>query len=130
MYSVKIRDSAMIAHSLANPVFGPAQNLHGATFVIDVEFVAQTLDEHNVVIDISHAREIVSRVLEKLRYRNLDDVAEFEDVITTAEFIARYVHDRVRAELAEDFVGHVNIEIRETHDAWVTFKGAAIGPVS
>ena len=67
----------MIAHSLGDPVFGPAQNLHGATFIVDVEFVAPTLDRHNVVIDIRHAREIVSRVLEKLKYRNLDDLPEY-----------------------------------------------------
>jgi len=125
MYSVKIRDSAMIAHSLGDPVFGPAQNLHGATFIVDVEFVAPTLDEHNVVIDICRAREIVTRVLEKLKYRNLDDIAEFEGEVTTAEFVARHIHDRVRAELAEDFVGHINIEIQETHDAWVSYNGIA-----
>ena len=130
MYSVKIRDSAMIAHSLGDPVFGPAQNLHGATFIVDVEFVAPSLDKHNVVIDICHAREIVNRVLKKLRYRNLDDIAEFDGEITTAEFIARYIHDRVRAELTEDFAGHINIEIQETHDAWVSYNGVARQPTN
>ena len=123
MYSVKIRDSAMIAHSLGDPVFGPAQNLHGATFVVDVEFVAPTLDRHNVVIDIRHAREIVSRVLEKLKYRNLDDLPEFSGEITTAEFVARHIHDRVREELTKSFLGHVNVVIQETHDAWVSYGG-------
>jgi 6-pyruvoyltetrahydropterin/6-carboxytetrahydropterin synthase len=129
MYSVKIRDSVMIAHSLDNPVFGPAQNLHGATFIVDVEFVASSLNQHNVVIDICDAREIVNRVLEKLNYRNLDDVAEFDGVITTAEFIARYIHDRVCAELAEGFAGHIRIEIQETHDAWVSYDGVAGEPM-
>lgn len=128
MYSVKIRDSAMIAHSLAKPVFGPAQNLHGATFIVDVEFVSPTLDEHNVVIDIGHARKIVSSVLAKLNYRNLDDMADFEGELTTAEFVARYIHDQVRAELA-GFVGHVNVEIQETHDAWVSYKGHSHKPI-
>ncbi len=123
MYSVKIRDSAMIAHSLGDPVFGPAQNLHGATFIVDVEFVAPTLDRHNVVIDIRHAREIVSRVLEKLKYRNLDDLPEFAGEITTAEFVALHIHDWVREELTKDFLGHVNVVIQETHDAWVSYSG-------
>ncbi len=125
MYSVKIRDSAMIAHSLGDPVFGPAQNLHGATFIVDVEFVASTLDRHNVVIDICHAREIVNRVLEKLKYRNLDELSEFAGEITTAEFVAHHIHDRVQEELADGFLGHINVVIQETHDAWVSYSGIA-----
>ena len=129
MYSVKIRDSAMIAHSLGDPVFGRAQNLHGATFIIDVEFVASTLDRHNVVINICHAREIVNRVLEKLKYRNLDELSEFAGEITTAEFVARHIHDRVREELADGFLGHINVVIQETHDAWVSYSGIAHGSI-
>ena len=123
MYSVKIRESVMIAHSLDNPLFGPAQNLHGATLIVDVEFIAPSLDKHNVVIDICHAREIVSRVLEKLNYRNLDDMTEFDGEVTTVEFIARYIHDKVSNDLTEEFAGHIRIEIQETHDAWVSYDG-------
>ena len=120
MYSVRIRESVMIAHSLKDPFFGPAQNLHGATFVVDVEFFAADLDEHNVVLNIDAARRSTSKVLDKLRYRNLDDMPEFAGKLTTAEFVARYLHDRIRAGLKDVFSGDIRVTIRETHDAWVS----------
>ena len=123
MYSVKIRDSVMIAHSLPDPFFGPAQRMHGATFVVDVEFFAGELDRRNVVLDITRARAVTSEVLDTLRYRNLDEESRFEGKLTTAEFVARYVHDAVRDALSAEFSGKVKVVIRETHDAWVSYEG-------
>lgn len=123
MYSITVRDSVMIAHSLRDPAFGPAQNLHGATFVVDFEFVAETLNAQNVVIDIGAAREIAKQVLQPIAYRNLDELAEFSGKLTTAEYVARYLHDAVMAKAASLFSGRVRIRIRETHDAWISFEG-------
>lgn len=123
MYSVKVRDSVMIAHSLDDPFFGPAQRLHGATFVVDVSFLSPTLNEYNVVIDIGHARDTVSAVLDGLRYRNLDELPEFEGVLSTAEHVARHIHDTVKAQLGDSFAGDLEVTLRETHDAWASYSG-------
>ena len=123
MYSVRIRESVMIAHSLKDPFFGPAQNLHGATFVVDVEFFAADLDEHNVVLNIDTARTVTGNVLDEIGYKNLDDVPEFAGKLTTAEFVARYVHDQVKSHLRDEFTGDIKVTIRETHDAWVSYAG-------
>lgn len=126
MYSVKVRESAMIAHSLRDPFFGEAQNLHGATYVVDVEFRVAELDKHNVVIDICRARATVNGVLDGLRYKNLDELPELAGEITTAEFVARHIHDQVRAALDNEFSGQIIVEIQETHDAWVSYRGPAV----
>ncbi|MDH3613215.1 MAG: 6-carboxytetrahydropterin synthase [Gammaproteobacteria bacterium] len=123
MYSVTVRESVMIAHSLADPAFGPAQNLHGATYVVDVEFVANDLNDKNVVIDIGIARNIARASLEPIAYRNLDELAEFEGKLTTAEFVARYVHDAVAAMAKPHFDGRICVRLKETHDAWVSYEG-------
>ena len=123
MYSVRIRESVMIAHSLKDPFFGPAQNLHGATFVVDVEFFAADLDEHNVVLNIDTARTVTRNVLDKISYKNLDEVPEFSGILTTAEFVARYVHDQIKSDLRDDFSENIKVTIRETHDAWVSYSG-------
>ena len=125
MYSVTIRDSVMIAHSLKDPFFGPAQRLHGATFVVDVGFFSETLDEHNVVINIDQARQVTSSVLDGLRYRNLDDELAFAETLSTAEYVARYIHDQIVDGIRESFGGRVRVGIRETHDAWVSYEGPA-----
>ncbi len=125
MYSVKVRDSVMIAHSLNDPTFGPAQRLHGATFVVDVTFTSDELDEHNVVIDIAHARNVVGRVLDELRYRNLDELEVFQQQLTTAEYIAKHIHDRIREALEKEFSGTLQVTLRETHDAWASYTGSA-----
>ena len=123
MYSVRVRDSVMIAHSLPDPFFGPAQRLHGATFVVDVSFFAESLNQYNVVIDIGLARTTVSEVLDALRYRNLDEMPEFEGVLSTAEHVARYIHDAVAKRLAGQFDGALEVTLRETHDAWASYSG-------
>lgn len=122
MFSVKIRDSIMIAHSLPHPFFGPAQNLHGATYVVDAEFIAQQLDEHNVVVDIGFAKAIVKDVLDELRYKNLDDEPQFAGKLTTTEFMAAYIHQQLDSKLNKQFVGQLKITLGETHDAWASYQ--------
>ena len=123
MYSVKIRKSIMIAHSLPHPFFGPAQNLHGATYVVDVIFKSEKLDEHNVVIDIGKAHDITAKILEPLKYQNLDELEIFKGHLTTTEFVARYIHDKIKEEVAGFFNGRISIELGETHDAWASYEG-------
>lgn len=87
MYAVEVRDHIMIAHSLPSPVFGPAQGLHGATFVVDAAFFTDDLDEHGLVVDIGLATEALAATLAPLRYGNLDDKPEFKGKFTTTEFL-------------------------------------------
>ena len=123
MYHVKIRRSIMIAHSLPHPFFGPAQNLHGATYVVDVTFTTSDVDKHNVVIDIGKAHAVTDEVLKPLSYQNLDDLPQFEGKLTTTEFLARYIHDEIKAKLSEVFSGRIAVELGETHDAWAGYSG-------
>ena len=93
MYAVEVRDHVMIAHSFRGAVFGPAQALHGATFVIDAAFIAESLDSNGIVIDIGRAHQALKAILEPLNLRNLDDVAEFKGLNTTTEFLTKHVFD-------------------------------------
>ena len=95
MFTVEVRDHVMIAHSFRGAVFGPAQALHGATFVVNVAFIAQTLDDNGIVIDIGRAHEVLKSVLQPLNYRNLDELPEFKGKNTTTEFLAKYVFDKL-----------------------------------
>jgi 6-pyruvoyl-tetrahydropterin synthase len=101
VYAVEVRDHIMIAHSFKGAVFGPAQALHGATFVIDAAFMADTLDANGIVVDIGRAHEVLKAVLGPLNYKNLDTIPEFAGQNTTTEFLTRHVHDRL-AEAARD----------------------------
>ena len=93
MFAVEVRDHIMIAHSFRGAVFGPAQALHGATFVVDAAFLADTLDGNGIVVDIGRAHEALKAVLKPLNYRNLDDVAEFKGKNTTTEFLTKHIFD-------------------------------------
>lgn len=121
MYFVKIRESMMIAHSLKDPFFGPAQNVHGATFVVDVTFKTKTLNQYNVVIDIGVAHKVVKDILSKLDYQNFDDLDVFKGKLTTTEFIARYVYDEVSLSVKTYFDGKINVSIKENPNAWAGF---------
>lgn len=101
MHCVEVRDHIMIAHSLKGAVFGPAQALHGATFVVDAAFISDALDANGIVIDIGRAHEVLRSVLEPLNYKNLETIAEFAGKNTTTEFLTRHVYDRL-AEAARD----------------------------
>jgi 6-pyruvoyl-tetrahydropterin synthase len=95
VYAVEVSDQIMIAHSFRGEVFGPAQKLHGATFVIRVAFFAQTLDAHGIVVDIARAHAVLKEVLSPLSYQNLDELPQLTGVNTTTEFLSRHLFDRL-----------------------------------
>ena len=117
MFAVEVSDQIMIAHSFRGAVFGPAQELHGATFVVRVAFLAEWLDENGIVIDIGRAHEALKSALAPLNYRNLDDLPQFRGVNTTTEFVTKYVFDQL-AELAR--AGSLGREGRELKAIRVT----------
>src|SRR5581483_10252323 len=121
----------MIAHSFRGEMFGPAQALHGATFVIDAAFMADTLDANGVVVDIGRALEILSETLKPLRYKNLDDVPQFKNVNTTTEFLTKHVFDRVAEAARAGKLGRdgreikaIRITVSESHVARAWFEAA------
>ncbi len=95
MFAVEVRDHIMVAHSFRGDVFGPAQALHGATFVIDAAFIAEALDTNGIVVDIGLAHTMLKEIVNALNYRNLDDVPEFKGKNTTTEFLTKHVFDRL-----------------------------------
>ena len=95
MYAVEVSDQIMIAHSFRGAVFGPAQELHGATFVVRAAFLSERLDENGIVVDIGRAQDVLKSALSPLNYRNLDDLPQFKGTNTTTEFLTRYVYDLV-----------------------------------
>ena len=95
MFTVEVRDHIMIAHSFQGAVFGPAQAVHGATFVVDAAFIADALDANGIVIDIGRAHDALKAMLGPLNYRNLDEVPRFKGVNTTTEFLTKYVYERL-----------------------------------
>jgi 6-pyruvoyl-tetrahydropterin synthase len=99
VYAVEVSDQIMIAHSFRGEIFGPAQKVHGATFVVRVAFLAETLDAHGIVVDIAGAHAALRETLSPLNYRNLDGLPQFSGINTTTEFLTRYVFDKL-AELA------------------------------
>src|SRR5512139_3913161 len=101
MYTVCVRDHMMIAHSCSGEVLGPAQRMHGATYVVDVEFRRRELDADGIVVDIGRATEALREVLAALNYRNLDEAPDFAGRNTTTEFLARTVFDRMRARIRD-----------------------------
>ena len=123
MYSVRIRDHIMIAHSLPSPAFGPAQNMHGATYVVDAEFSAPKLDPNNIVIDIALAHQVLKDCLQPLNYQNLDEMEVFKGKLTTTEFLARHIHDQLANSLRGEFVGTLKVTLGESHVAWAGYEG-------
>jgi 6-pyruvoyl-tetrahydropterin synthase len=117
LFAVEVRDHIMIAHSFRGALFGPAQALHGATFVIDAAFIADQLDGNGVVIDIGRAHTALKGILSPLNYRNLDDVPELKGVNTTTEFLTKHVFDRL-AQAAR--AGELGRDGRELHAIRVT----------
>ena len=112
MFAVEVRDHIMIAHSFRGAVFGPAQALHGATFVIDAAFCAETLDDNGIVIDIGRAHEALKAVVAALNYRNLDDVPEFKGSNTTTEFLTKYIFERLAEDARADKLGRNGRELK------------------
>jgi 6-pyruvoyl-tetrahydropterin synthase len=129
MFSVTVRDHMMIAHSFRGEVFGPAQRLHGATFVVDVTFRGPELDEDDILVDIGLATQHVHEVVGALSYRNLDDEPAFEGVNTSTEVLARAVADRVAERVragdlggARDRVTALVVTLHESHVAWASYE--------
>jgi 6-pyruvoyltetrahydropterin/6-carboxytetrahydropterin synthase len=129
MYSVNTRDHFMIAHSFRGEVFGPAQRMHGATFVVDVEYRRSTLDEDGIVVDIGRAGEVLRQVLAELNFRNLDDAPEFAGKNTTTEFLAREIFERIRTRLrggelgpGADGLESMRVVLHESHVAWAAYE--------
>lgn len=130
MYTVSVRGHMMIAHSFRGDVFGPAQALHGATYVVDVEFRSPVLDADGIVVDIGRATETVNAVLSALSYKNLDDDAAFAGRNTTTEFLARVIFERIasairRGELGDSArqVEQMRVALHESHIAWAAYEG-------
>jgi 6-pyruvoyltetrahydropterin/6-carboxytetrahydropterin synthase len=129
MYSICVRDHFMIAHSFDGDVFGPAQSLHGATYVVDVELRRPKLDENGVVVDIGLAGQALDSVLSKLNYRNLDEEPALTGRNTTTEFLARIVFDRLAerirgGELGDGARGLISMRVtlHESHIAWAAYE--------
>jgi 6-pyruvoyltetrahydropterin/6-carboxytetrahydropterin synthase len=133
MYSVTVRDHMMIAHSFKGEVFGPAQRLHGATYVVDVELSRAELDADGIVVDIGRAGDTLKRLLADLNFRNLDEVAAFAGRNTTTEFLARIVYDGMVAAIRHGDLGRgatgverIKVTLHESHVASASFE-AAVG---
>ena len=129
MFSVEVRDHIMIAHSFRGAVFGPAQALHGATFVVDSAFFAESLDSNGVVIDIARAHEALKAALAPLNYRNLDDQSEFKGVNTTTEFLTKHIYDQLAKAARADKLGRpgrelkaIRVTLGESHVAWASYE--------
>ncbi len=134
MYYVTVRDHIMIAHSFRGEVFGPAQRLHGATYVVDAEFRRRDLDADGIVIDIGRAGEALKKVLADLNFRNLDEVPEFTGKNTTTEFIARLVFDRLVTAIRRGDLGagagaveSMRVTLQESHVASAAYEGRVDG---
>jgi 6-pyruvoyl-tetrahydropterin synthase len=135
MYAVNIRDHFMIAHSFQGAVFGPAQKLHGATYVVDLEVRRPELDPDNIVVDIGLASEVLHSTLQALNFRNLDDESAFTGRNTTTEFLARVVFDRIAARIAQGDLGphaggltQMKVTLHESHVAWASYEGSLSAP--
>ncbi|MSO83793.1 MAG: 6-carboxytetrahydropterin synthase [Acidobacteria bacterium] len=135
MYSVTVRDHVMIAHSFKGQGFGPAQRLHGATYVVDVELKRPDLGADGIVVDIGRAADALRRVLADLNYRNLDEVPAFAGRNTTTEFLARVVFDGLVAAIGRgdlgpgaDEVEQIRVTLHESHVASASFEGPVIEP--
>jgi 6-pyruvoyl-tetrahydropterin synthase len=129
VYSVTVRDHVMIAHSFQGEVFGPAQRLHGATYVVDATFRGPALDADNIVVDIGRATEELHGVLAELNYRNLDDEPAFAGTNTSTEMVARVVADRLAARIQGGFLGEAAkkldrliVTLHESHVAWASYE--------
>jgi 6-pyruvoyl-tetrahydropterin synthase len=129
VFSVTVRDHMMIAHSFRGEVFGPAQRLHGATYVVDATFRRAQLDEDNVVVDIGRASEELHGVLAELTYRNLDEESAFAGVNTTTEALAREVADRLAERVQAGALGDgarelegLVVTLHESHIAWASYE--------
>ncbi|MEH2425189.1 MAG: 6-carboxytetrahydropterin synthase [Nostoc sp.] len=122
MFSVAVKDHIMIAHSFQGEIFGPAQKLHGATYIITAEFKVAQLDEDGLVIDIGQAIAILKEVLEPLNYQNLDTLEQFKGINTTTEHMAYYIHQQISKQVSSFFKGSLKVILEESHIAWGSYE--------
>jgi 6-pyruvoyl-tetrahydropterin synthase len=131
VFGVTVREHMMVAHSFRGAVFGPAQQLHGATFVVDATFYGESLDEDGILVDIGRAAEAVKEVVAALSYQNLDDHPAFAGVNTTTEVLAEHVADRLAERVREGALGggaagvsSISVTLHESHVAWASYERA------
>ena len=124
MFSVTVRDHLMVAHSFRGEVFGPAQRLHGATFVVDATFRRAQLDQDNIVVDIGLASKALAGIIEEINYRNLDDDPAFAGVNTTTEFLAKVIADRLTERIDAGGLDAIMVTLHESHVAWASYERA------
>ena len=131
MFTVEVRDHIMIAHSFRGEVFGPAQALHGATFVVDAAFISKTLEENGLVIDIGRALDVLKSVLKPLNYSNLDDKEEFKGKNTTTEFLTKHIFDVLAQAARANELGRdgkelhaIRVTISESHVARAWYESS------
>ena len=131
MYSLTVRDHIMIAHSFRGEIFGPAQRVHGATYLVDACFQRAELDADGLVVDIGLASDTLKAVLAEFNFRNLDDEPALQGRNTTTEFMARVIFDRMAAAIRDGRLGaggqglqHLKISLHESHIAWASYEGA------
>ncbi|MFD5797799.1 MULTISPECIES: 6-pyruvoyl trahydropterin synthase family protein [Streptomyces] len=129
MFSITVRDHIMIAHSFRGEVFGPAQRLHGATFLVDATFRREQLDEDNIVVDIGLATQELGAITAELNYRNLDDEPEFAGINTSTEFLAKVIADRLAERVHKGALGEgakglksISVTLHESHIAWASYE--------
>jgi 6-pyruvoyltetrahydropterin/6-carboxytetrahydropterin synthase len=126
VFSLTVRRNFMIAHSLPRPAFGPAQGMHGATFVTEVSFRRRTLNEDSIVLDIGEAGEVLDAILAGLNYKNLDEHPDFAGRLSTTEALAQYIADAVAAQIRHGSDGRelsgLDVTLRETPDAWASYS--------
>jgi 6-pyruvoyl-tetrahydropterin synthase len=134
MFAVEVRDSIMIAHALPDPFFGPAARKHGATFVVDIAFMRESLTRHNVVVDIGAAQTVLKAVLAPLSYQDLDTLPQFDGILTTTEFLCRHIFDEMKAAIGRGELGDgaealaaMRVTLSETHLARAWFEGKVAG---
>jgi 6-pyruvoyl-tetrahydropterin synthase len=129
LFSVTVRDHIMVAHSFSGEVFGPAQKLHGATFVVDATFKRAALDDDNIVVDIGRASEELHGICGALSYRNLDDEPDFAGINTSTEYLAKVIADRLATKIGEGAFGPgaeglsgIAVTLHESHIAWASYE--------
>jgi 6-pyruvoyl-tetrahydropterin synthase len=131
LFSITVRDHIMIAHSFRGEVFGPAQKLHGATFLVDATFRRQQLDQDNIVVDIGLATQELRLITAELNYRNLDDEPDFAGVNTSTEYLAKVIADRLAERVHKGNLGEgakglaaISVTLHESHIAWASYERA------
>ena len=128
MYSIKVRENILIAHSLPGEVFGPAQNMHGATYLVDAEFFTDKLNEYNIIMDLGVVTTILKDTLKVYNYKNLDEVEEFKDIITSTEFLAKNICEKIINKLQNNYpddykiLKKIKISLQESNVAWATYE--------